>query len=630
MATLIPSGITSKATTGERALFELFQSLPDDCVVYFEPYVNGRHPDFVIIAPSLGLLIIEAKGWYPGQIEKADSAQVTLVREEKREKHTHPVRQARNYQFRLMDVAKWSRHSKLLLHPDGHHLGKFLFPFAHIAVMSNMTRTQIQDKGLGEIFNARDTVSRDEFVQWQGLTGAALLKTLEPYFDPFWPITPLNEDQVKALRIVIHPEIEFGNQVPVDAITPNSLPVGEQTDVLMVLDSRQEDFASGIGEGHRVVYGVAGSGKTLILLSRAKRLAAVHPEWRILLTCYNRTLAEWLTRQVWDLENVEVKTLHQVAYRNAVEWKDENFSSRFAEALENGSKDAARYDAVLIDEAQDFEPEWFTCLLATMKDPENGDLMIVADRAQGLYRRSNISWAQLGIKARGRTTSTKFHLNQNYRNSREIIALAETFAEKSDGGPDDSIQSLRIDMSLCLRSTGASPIFISCEDRRTELDEAKRIARDLLNGEWQGRQIDPIAPEQIAFLYPGATEGQKTLLKDFLWELESEVAPAVWLSEKKERRAMVTAPGMKLQTIHSAKGLQYRAVIILWTDKLPMKWDSQEEDRRLLYVAMTRAESFLAMTKSGSSIFADDIQSCPAVAALDSPRQRAAQIQSIA
>ncbi|MDA0703990.1 MAG: hypothetical protein O3A96_12260 [Proteobacteria bacterium] len=109
-----------------------------------------------------------------------------------------------------------------------------------------------------------------------------------------------------------------------------------------------------------------------------------------------------------------------------------------------------KYDAVLIDEAQDFEPSWFTCLLSAMEDPEHGDLLIVADGCQGLYRRTKISWSQLGIKARGRTISCSYQLDRNYRNSREIIALAETFAfSNTDANDLDAIQSVRVNMSRC-------------------------------------------------------------------------------------------------------------------------------------------------------------------------------------
>jgi hypothetical protein len=44
-----------------------------------------------------------------------------------------------------------------------------------------------------------------------------------------------------------------------------------------------------------------------------------------------------------------------------------------------------RWDAVLVDEAHTFHPNWFKCCAAALKDTENGDLFIVSDRSQSLY-----------------------------------------------------------------------------------------------------------------------------------------------------------------------------------------------------------------------------------------------------
>jgi len=91
--------------------------------------------------------------------------------------------------------------------------------------------------------------------------------------------------------------------------------------------------------------------------------------------------------------------------------------------LLEGKGNAKIFDAVLVDEVQDFEPNWFSCLLSAMKAPENGDLLIVADAEQGLYHCSRISWKDLGIKATGRSHSQRFDLD---RNSTETLTLAES------------------------------------------------------------------------------------------------------------------------------------------------------------------------------------------------------------
>jgi hypothetical protein len=74
MAQMMPDSTPSKASQGEKMLFEILcDRLPDDFLVWYEPRVNQLHPDFIILGPAFGLLIIEVKGWYAGQIEEANN-----------------------------------------------------------------------------------------------------------------------------------------------------------------------------------------------------------------------------------------------------------------------------------------------------------------------------------------------------------------------------------------------------------------------------------------------------------------------------------------------------------------------------------------------------------------------------
>jgi superfamily I DNA/RNA helicase len=74
-------------------------------------------------------------------------------------------------------------------------------------------------------------------------------------------------------------------------------------------------------------------------------------------------------------------------------------------------------------------------------------------------------------------------------------------------------------------------------------------------------------------------------------------------------RAKVLDGGIKLQTVDSAKGLQYKAVIVLWTDSFyPYHSEEESIEKRRLYVALTRAEDFLLITHSSPNKFINDMQ----------------------
>ena len=77
-----------------------------------------------------------------------------------------------------------------------------------------------------------------------------------------------------------------GAQPTGPAAPPIALP-----DLMQVMDVQQEQVARSLGEGHRVIHGAAGSGKTMILIFRAQYLAAAaRADQPILVLCFNRTL----------------------------------------------------------------------------------------------------------------------------------------------------------------------------------------------------------------------------------------------------------------------------------------------------------------------------------------------------
>jgi hypothetical protein len=148
MAQMIPDRMSSGASHGEKLLFMVLQRLPDDCLVYYEPVVARRHPDFVVIAPQLGLMVIEVKGWYPAEILAADSHEVLVFRRQLERRERHPLRQARDYMFRLMDFCRTHPGFEILLEPSGRHQNRFVFPFGHFAVLSNITSEQLSGHSL--------------------------------------------------------------------------------------------------------------------------------------------------------------------------------------------------------------------------------------------------------------------------------------------------------------------------------------------------------------------------------------------------------------------------------------------------------------------------------------------------
>ena len=310
----------------------------------------------------------------------------------------------------------------MLLVRGGPHKGKIGFPISYLACLSRISESDIQTLNLSSVFDLSRTLTKEWFTIAQDIPGDQLEGFLACYLVPKFQFASLDKTQIDHLRAIIHPHIV------VRSATEKLLHAYEDSGrsfetFLRVLDAKQEQKARNIGAGHRLMFGVAGSGKTTILIARAKYLAEAESNNKGLVLCFNRPLATYLKAQLTDFANVTIQTFHQLAYRFGIgdsKW-DQEFGPQLKAAILQKNEP---YDFILIDEAQDFDPDWFPCINALSKRPNEADLFITGDGNQGLYkqRSKRFSWKSKGVQAQGRTE----YLSENYRNAAKIFKLAGT------------------------------------------------------------------------------------------------------------------------------------------------------------------------------------------------------------
>jgi AAA domain/Nuclease-related domain/UvrD-like helicase C-terminal domain len=603
MAQIIPVAVPANATLGEKTLFKILTSLPDDDIVYYDARIRHRYADLVVISPRLGVLMIEVKDWRAGTISSASNDTVELRLRAHNKMTTHPVKQARAHALALKDEIESRLEGRVLLKQDGPHRGGVSFPIGHIAVLSNISSHDIELLNLCRVFEPAYTLTRDSVSVMLNLKGAELEKFLSPYFRPKFEFAPLDKLQIDQLRGIIHPHIVVRSSTQ-KLRDHHGADKGKFISLLRVLDSKQEQKARNIGPGHRLLFGVAGSGKTTILIARAKYLAEQHQDQQGLVLCFNRPLAAYLHTQLADYSNLTVTTFHQLAFRFGVDWKDEEgFAKRLKAAIRNGAR---HYDFVLIDEAQDFDQDWFGCVVDLLRDQNDGDLFITGDGSQGLYRRrKGLSWKSEGVHAQGRTE----YLDENYRNAPNIYQLATRFAGASAFGEiEGEHNALHVDQSRAVASGGGSISIIREKDRATEISRVVNLVSQLLTGKWEDegrvRSINPqIECTDIGIIYPRHTGLETLITKSLIPRIKNECkVPVVWISDPKKHNRSDFSSAIRVHTIHHAKGLQYRAVIFFWADLLPFaQSDDPEQNRSLFYVGLTRASQFLAIIHSGHS-----------------------------
>ena len=501
MATLIPAiGTSAFDSTGERRLAErLEQKLDADYMLWHNVPIGPKqtHPDFVLLHPRHGLLVLETKDWRLQTVQEATRQAWTIVVNGKPKVVINPLAQARHCAIQVVNALE---RDTQLVQPHGPFQGKLAFPWGHGVVFTRITRAEFDQAGLCETIDANYVICQDE-----------MLEHVDPeaFQQRLWNMFAhrfggaLSLPQIDRVRWIMFPQVRVPTTGKLfdDQNTDAELP-----DIMQVLDLQQEQLARSLGDGHRVIHGVAGSGKTMILGYRAQYLAqASTPTSKpILILCFNEPLGVKLASlmQAKGLsERVHVRNFHSwchrqlQAYGQALPRQGDGFYDQLVDnvirAVERSHIPGGQYQAVLIDEGHDFAPEWLK-LITQMVDPATNSLLVLYDDAQSIYDRKNspaggkpFSFKSVGIQAQGRTTLLKI----NYRNTRQILHTATLVAAGQWGAPtgqpdpattDDEIPSVK---PISCGREGPAPIIIKLP---TLQDEAKAIADHLANAHKEG------------------------------------------------------------------------------------------------------------------------------------------------
>ena len=368
-------------------------------------------------------------------------------------------------------------------------------------------------------------------------------------------------------------------------------------------DKDQEKVRNFSVNGHALIRGVAGSGKSLILRDRALTLAQKFD--RILVLSYNRFMNLWLDE---NIANVQASTFHSWAYTLGHTYEDDQVPDNRKDIIALAEASGFQYDAILIDEAQDFYDEWFQALL-TVLNPDTQSLFFVYDNTQSIYgqahrRKSDWTWKALGIDVAGR--SQVFDIN--YRNSPEILntawhviapALEQAQMpvgrrERDKNGkvvktpPIGTIIEPRTQPS---RSSGIKPLLL----------HVKRSEMATMTAQQVKLALDSHPDSSIGILCHPNLPGYATLHAAISRELTAlnvtHVAPQ---SSQDRRQNVVRRPSVLVDSWTAVKGLEFDAVILVGVDAMP---DPKEGDRAFetqasLYVAMTRARDHLVLLYS--------------------------------
>jgi superfamily I DNA/RNA helicase len=324
----------------------------------------------------------------------------------------------------------------------------------------------------------------------------------------------------------------------------------EQDQLLQL--TQQQYFILGVLNKRRraLIPGPAGSGKTMLAVEKASRLA--QQGFKVLLTCFNRALAEDLQRRIKPHPNLHIEHFHGLCRRLAQQAgiklgaaeTQEFFDHQLPEALMQASDRLnVRYDAIIVDEGQDFQDAWWIPLQMLLTDPDQGILYIFYDDNQRLYS-ADRAWPVPG---------PPYPLTSNCRNTQAIHQVLLQFYRGED--------------LPTVQGPPGRPVRIV--EYNPPDDVSTAVAAQLAALTAEG-----VPPEEIVVLTPLAVE------KSGLWT-RKPTGP-VGLSEN------WPPPKGRVywSTFHGFKGLERSVVILAELERWPAGWGNRDA---LLYVGCSRA-----------------------------------------
>jgi len=598
VAFLIPEQLRSRRDVSPgvaRFAAALRDGLDDDVTVWYEPAFDllGKRPALVVLHPSEGILLLEVLISRAAAVRPSTSGTLVLADGEGERDMPNPLARAEEYAARLDELIR--RDGRL--HPDDR------LPVAAAAVLPYISEEAATARGLGQALPRHRCLYREDVdagaagaVEFRRriaqLLGAPLRDRLSP-------------EAENVYRALIHPDTVIGtHQLPF----PSLLPAGDD---LVVLDRQQEALAKSLGVGHRVIRGPAGSGKTLVLVYRARLLAETFPHHRVLVTCFNRPLAGRLRQQLKSWKNVTVDTLDALmaSARRAAEMdvvdlskhSREELAERALRAFDSCPEQVPRFDHVLIDEAQDFPTPALQFAVRLLVEGSDS-LLAVADPLQNIYR-TKFTWKAAGINAAGRTK----WLHQSYRNTKEILEYAHNFVTRGgdyvvsdDPDPEDA---LSISAPRFSPRSGPVPLILHASSPAAEVLQMAAHCRQLLD--------KGTAPGDVAVLYGSAWAGHFGWPSAIQRVFADHGIPTLWANDPghPNRRDHIDDDRTQVlvSTIHAAKGLEFRHVLLCGylDDKPP---DQNRVSRTLVYVGMTRATYELVLSASGHHPYLADLE----------------------
>ncbi len=528
----IPGDPAAAAGAGaERAVWQaLADSLPDDAALFANLALrrdNTEHEiDLLVVWPGIGMAVIETKA---GFVTTRDGA-------------WYQGSGARQHPMRDPVVQASDAHHALTRFLESRGIGAARH--ARTAHVVALPHTPVPVTWAAPGAPRATILDRDDLAGPTADPTTRLREAIERHGAGHAPLTPTDAEQVIAALTA-----------PLPSHTELLAAAAEHTDRVDQLTRTQAALLAGaLRHQNRLrVVGAAGSGKTFLALEAARRRA--RDGERVALLCYSRGLGRYLERTTatWPLRErpAFVGLFHELPVRWGAtpgnEQDPDDWERRLPADLARLADERPtvdKFDAVVVDEAQDFGELWWPSLLRCLRDPERGGVVVFGDEAQHVFPRDGAVPLD----------TDPVVLDENLRSTKPIAQLFGAFSD---------------DLVRPRGQTGAPVrvVDVGYDDAVAAADEAVEA---LLDEGWP--------PGEIALLTTGRRHGQHR------WQVEQSGHAAYWDD-------FFAGTDVFYGHVLGFKGLE-RNVVVLAVNG----FREAERARRLLYTGLSRARMLLVVT----------------------------------
>lgn len=572
-------------TAGEKKVFDFFDRLlPLEWEIYIQPHLNGLRPDFVLLNPNAGIAVFEVKDWnlramrYQVKERKGKAPKLVGSIGEKTFslQHENPIEKTHRYKEEIFNL-----YCPRLQQRTGFSVitAGVIFPFANELEVKKLFEQSLSHRRMLT------------YPQYSPISGFESLSS-----DKLSNVFPessrtssqfMSKEMADDLRSwLVEPDFSATQRLPLE------------------LDSRQKELAtSRTPQGYRRLKGPAGSGKSLILAARVAEL--LKEDKTVLVVTFNITLLHYLKDLTVRASDLGGKTRKIVTWLNFHNWcrrvcSECDFLEEYRSLWREGKLDKTKreqilkfdipalvssilsdpetakmtqtYDAILVDEGQDFFPSWWDTLRKVSRP--GGEMLLVADATQDIYESAK-SWTDEAMSNAG-FSGPWAELKVSYRLPPKALEVARYFA--NNFLPQDTVD-------LPYANQGELDIF-PCQLRwvHTSVEKAPGVCIEEILNLAKTATSNSLAISDITFLTNNQKHGMLVVngLGRYRINVVHTYSEDQLESRRKKMGFYMGDAKVKATTLHSFKGWESRSLVIYIGER------ATENSLALIYVGLTR------------------------------------------